>query len=133
MIDQKRAEDIVRALLCTINPNMECDGKACAYCTVKELDEAAIQVLGKDVWTSCIIDGIIIDAADMIYALLAENDRLSDTIMTLRIMMRGDCGVCLHRHGGIGKEPCASCIDTDERGAWQLEGDEEHGQPKPGV
>lgn len=133
MIDRKRAEDIVRALRCTSKPGMECDGQACAYCTVEELDEVTKQVLGKDVWTSCNVDGIGIDAADMISALLEENERMSDTIMTLRIMMRGDCGVCMHRHGGIGKEPCASCIDTDERGAWQLEGDEEHGQPKPGV
>lgn len=133
MIDQKRAEDIVRALRCASIPGMGCDGLACAYCTVEELNEVKRQVYGTDVWTSCNLDVICIDAADMISALLSENDRLREAIMTLRIMMRGDCGVCLHRHGGIGKEPCASCIDTDERGAWQLEGDEEHGQPKPGV
>lgn len=127
MIDRKRAEDIVRALRCRSNTGMECDGQACAYCTVVELDEETRQVIGKDVWTSCNVDGIVIDAEDMISALLAENDRLSDELMVLRIKMTGDCGVCLHRHGGIGKEPCASCIDTDERGAWQLEGDEEHG------
>lgn len=133
MINQKRAEDIVRALRCTSTPGSECMGNACAYWNVEDLDEYIRNIDGKYDCSGCDCDRIVMDAADMISALMEENDRLSDTIMTLRIMMRGDCGVCLHRHGGIGKEPCASCIDTDERGAWQLEGDEEHGQPKPGV
>lgn len=133
MIDQKRAEDIVRANKCVCTPESVCMGKDCVYYVEKKVSKKISEIIGKDTWDSCDVDRLGFDSADMISALLEENDRLSDTIMTLRIMMRGDCGVCLHRHGGIGKEPCASCIDTDERGAWQLEGDEEHGQPKPGV
>lgn len=129
MIDQKRAEDIVRALRCTCTTGMECDGQACAYCTVEELDEVTRQVLGKDVRTSCNVDGIGIDAADMISALLAENDRLSEALMVLRIKARGDCGVCRHQHVNVREEPCASCIRTDDHDSWQYEGDEEHGEP----
>ena len=109
MIDQKRAEDILRALRCT---------SAIAF-SFKRAKAVCPE------WSESITD----DAADMISALLEENNRLSETIMTLRIMMRGDCGVCMHRHGGIGKEPCASCIMTEEHDSWQYEGDEEHGEP----
>lgn len=109
MIDRKKAEDIVRALRCT----------SAIAVNFKRAKSVCLE------WSERITD----DAADMLEALIEENDRLSEALMVLRIKVRGDCGVCLHRHGGIGKEPCASCIDTDERGAWQLEGDEEHGEP----
>lgn len=109
MIDQKRAEDIVRALRCT-NTIAVTFKRAKAVCPE---------------WSEHITD----DAADMISELLAENNRLSEALMVLRIKARGDCGVCRHQHVNVREEPCASCIRTDDHDSWQYEGDEEYGAP----
>ena len=65
----------------------------------------------------------------MIEALLADNERMSDLLMVMRIKMTGDCGVCRHQHVNVRDEPCASCIMTEGRDGWAYEGDEEHGEP----
>lgn len=129
MIDQKRAEDIVRALRCASAKGSEDKIKDCTYCPVDEIDEEIRKIIGNDVCLICDVERIIIDAADMISALLAENNRLSDALMVLRIKARGDCGICRHKHVNVREEPCASCIRTDDRDSWQYEGDEEHGEP----
>lgn len=129
MIDQKRAEDIVRALRCTSTKGSEGKVKDCTYCPEDEIDEDIRKMVGNDVCAICDVKRIIIDAADMISALLEENDRLSEALMVLRIKARGDCGVCRHQHVNVREEPCASCIRTDDHDSWQYEGDEEHGEP----
>lgn len=109
MIDTKKARDIVRALRCTRSIAMNYK-KAKTVCPE---------------WSETITD----DAAEMIEALLADNERMSDLLMVMRIKMTGDCGVCRHQHVNVRDEPCASCIMTEGRDGWQYEGDEEHGEP----
>lgn len=133
MIDTKRARDIVRALRCTSTAGEECAGNACQYWVdVKVSDKIGdliSEITGDDVWRRCDVDRVGTDAAEMIEALLADNERMSDLLMVMRIKMTGDCGVCRHQHVNVREEPCASCIMTEGRDGWQYEGDEEHGEP----
>lgn len=129
MIDRKRAEDIVRANKCVCTPESVCMGNDCAYYVELKVSKKISEIIGKDTWDSCDVDRIGFDAADMISALLEENDRLSEALMVLRIKARGDCGVCRHQHVNVREEPCASCLMTDDHDSWQYEGDEEHGEP----
>lgn len=109
MIDTKKAMDIVRALRCTSSIALNYK-KAKAVCPE---------------WSESITD----DAAEMIEALLADNERMSQLLMVMRIKMTGDCGVCLHQRVNVTEEPCASCVTTEGHDGWQYEGDEEHGEP----
>lgn len=129
MIDTQKARDIVRALRCTNTEESECDGNACPYWFEEKVEGKICELIGDDVWSSCDTDRVVMDAAEMIEALLADNERMSDLLMVMRIKMTGDCGVCRHQHVNVREEPCASCIMTDGRDGWQYEGDEEHGEP----
>lgn len=129
MIDTKKARDIVRALRCTSMSGNLCDGNACPYFVEEKVDDKIRELIGDDVWTSCDTDRVVTDAAEMIEALIADNERMSDLLMVMRIKMTGDCGVCRHQHVNVRDEPCASCIMTEGRDGWQYEGDEEHGEP----
>ena len=129
MIDTQKARDIARALRCTSTAGDVCDGNACPYWIEEKVEGKIRELIGDDVWCSCDIDRVGMDAAEMIEALLADNERMSDLLMVMRIKMTGDCGVCRHQHVNVRDEPCASCIMTDGRDGWQYEGDEEHGEP----
>ena len=119
MIDTQKARDIVRALRCISTAWKECDGNTCPYWCRMNVSE----------WNTCDTARVGMDAAEMIEALLADNERMSDLLMVMRIKMTGDCGVCRHQNINVSEEPCASCIMTDGRDGWQYEGDEEHGEP----
>lgn len=121
MIDTKKARDIVHALRCRSTVGIKCIGKSCMYSISGQL--------GGEVFETCDIYKVGLDAAEMIEALLADNERMSDLLMVMRIKMTGDCGVCRHQHVNVRDEPCASCIMTEGRDGWQYEGDEEHGEP----
>ena len=129
MIDTKKARDIVRALRCISTAGDVCVGNACPYCFEEKVEGKICELIGDDVWSSCDTDRVVMDAAEMIEAMLADNERMSDLLMVMRIKMTGDCGVCRHQHVNVRDEPCASCIMTEGRDGWQYEGDEEHGEP----
>ena len=129
MIDTKKARDIVRALRCTSTAGDVCVGNTCPYWFEEKVEGKISELIGDDVWSSCDTDRVVMDAAEMIEALLADNERMSDLLMVMRIKMTGDCGVCRHQHVNVRDEPCASCIMTEGRDGWQDEEDEEHGEP----
>ena len=108
MIDIKRARDIVHALRSTG--------------TIDFCYKNAKSVFPE--WIESVTD----DAADVIEALISENERISEELMVMRIKMTGDCGVCQHQYINVQEEPCASCITTEEHINWAYEGDGERGE-----
>ena len=82
-------KEIVQALRCTSTPGDHASNcEQCPYWKKEQLTGRLKEKLGTDAWTSCDIDKIGLDAADLIECLTAENVILPDgeasAIETLR-------------------------------------------------
>ena len=67
-------KEIVRALRCTSTPGDHTSNcEQCPYWKKEQLNGRLKEKLGTDTWTSCDIDKVCLDAADLIEHLTAEN------------------------------------------------------------
>ena len=67
-------KEIVRALRCTSTPGDHTSNcEQCPYWKKEQLNGRLKEKLGTDTWTSCDIDKVGLDAADLIERLTAEN------------------------------------------------------------
>ena len=67
-------QEIVQALRCTSTPGGQTgDCEKCPYWKTEQLTAEQKEKLGVDTWTSCDIDKVGTDAADLIERLTAEN------------------------------------------------------------
>lgn len=72
-------EEIVQALRCTSTPGGPTgDCEKCPYWKTEQLTAEQKEKLGVDTWTSCDIDKVSTDAADLIERLTAENAALRE-------------------------------------------------------
>lgn len=72
-------KEIVRALRCTSTPGGPTgDCEKCPYWKTEQLTAEQKEKLGVDTWTSCDIDKVGTDAADLIERLTAENAELRE-------------------------------------------------------
>ena len=74
-------KEIVQALRCTSTPggpSRECE--KCPYWKKERLNEQLKEKLGTDTWTSCDVDKVGMDAADLIERLTAENAALREKV-----------------------------------------------------
>lgn len=67
-------------------------------------------------------------AAKKIEELTQENEELRDQNETMLLQLRGDCGVCRHRHnsaisadGLTINEPCYTCMTKETHPNWEYE------------
>ena len=75
------SQEIVQALRCTSTPgglHEDCTG--CPYYRKEQLDAELKEKLGVDTWTSCDVDKVGLDAADLIERLTAENAALRENV-----------------------------------------------------
>ena len=78
MID---AKEIVQALRCTSTPGGHTSNcEQCPYWKKEQLNGRLKEKLGTDTWTSCDIDKVGLDAADLIERLTAENAALREKV-----------------------------------------------------
>lgn len=74
-------KEIVRALRCTSTPGGPTgDCEKCPYWKTEQLTAEQKEKLGVDTWTSCDIDKVGLDAADIIERLTAENAALREKV-----------------------------------------------------
>ena len=74
-------EDIIRALRCTSTPGDHTSNcEQCPYWKKEQLNGRLKEKLGTDTWTSCDIDKVCLDAADLLERLTAENADLRKEI-----------------------------------------------------
>ena len=67
-------KEIIRALRCTSTPGDHTSNcEQCPYWKKEQLNGRLKEKLGTDTWTSCDIDKVCLDAADLIEHLTAEN------------------------------------------------------------
>ena len=72
-------EDIVRALRCISTPGDHTSNcEQCPYWKKEQLNGRLKEKLGTDTWTSCDVDKVGMDAADLIERLTAENAALRE-------------------------------------------------------
>ena len=72
-------QEIVQALRCTSTPGGQTgDCEKCPYWKTEQLTAEQKEKLGVDTWTSCDIDKVGTDAADLIERLTAENAELRE-------------------------------------------------------
>ena len=69
-----KEKEIVQALRCTSTPGRPTgDCEKCPYWKTEQLTAEQKEKLGVDTWTSCDVDKVGMDAADLIERLTAEN------------------------------------------------------------
>lgn len=74
-------QEIVQALRCTSTPGGPTgDCEKCPYWKTEQLTAEQKEKLGVDTWTSCDIDKVGLDAADLIERLTAENAALREKV-----------------------------------------------------
>lgn len=74
-------KEIVQALRCTSTPGGPTgDCEKCPYWKTEQLTAEQKEKLGVDTWTSCNIDKVGLDAADLIERLTAENAALREKV-----------------------------------------------------
>lgn len=74
-------QEIVQALRCTSTPGGPTgDCEKCPYWKTEQLTAEQKEKLGVDTWTSCDIDKVGTDAADLIERLTAENAALREKV-----------------------------------------------------
>lgn len=74
-------KEIVQALRCTSTPGGPTgDCEKCPYWKTEQLTAEQKEKLGVDTWTSCDIDKVGTDAADLIERLTAENAALREKV-----------------------------------------------------
>lgn len=72
-------KEIVQALRCTSTPGDHTNNcEQCPYWKKEQLNGRLKEKLGTDTWTSCDIDKVGLDAADLIERLTAENAALRE-------------------------------------------------------
>ena len=83
-----KPEELVKALRCTATPGGPTgDCEMCPYYRRENLNDELKEKLGTDTWTSCDIDKVGMDAAELIERLEKEKAALINTI-------RGFCRHC---------------------------------------
>lgn len=76
-----KEKEIVQALRCTSTPGGPTgDCEKCPYWKTEQLTAEQKEKLGVDTWTSCDIDKVGLDAADLIERLTAENAALREKV-----------------------------------------------------
>ena len=74
-------KEIVQALRCTSTPGGPTgDCEKCPYWKTEQLTAEQKEKLGVDTWTSCDVDKVGMDAADLIERLTADNEELRKEI-----------------------------------------------------
>lgn len=74
-------KEIVQALRCTSTPGDHASNcEQCPYWKKEQLNGRLKEKLGTDTWTSCDIDKVGLDAADLIERLTAENAALREKV-----------------------------------------------------
>ena len=74
-------QEIVQALRCTSTPGGPTeDCEKCPYWKTEQLTAEQKEKLGVDTWTSCDVDKVGMDAADLIERLTAENAALREKV-----------------------------------------------------
>lgn len=74
-------KEIVQALRCTSTPGGPTgDCEKCPYWKTEQLTAEQKEKLGVDTWTSCDVDKVGLDAADLIERLTAENAALREKV-----------------------------------------------------
>lgn len=74
-------KEIVQALRCTSTPGGPTgDCEKCPYWKTEQLTAEQKEKLGVDTWTSCDVDKVGMDAADLIERLAAENAALRENV-----------------------------------------------------
>ena len=75
------AKEIVQALRCTSTPGDHASNcEQCPYWKKERLNGRLKEKLGTDTWTSCDVDKVGLDAADLIERLTAENAALREKV-----------------------------------------------------
>ena len=121
-------DEIVRALRCTSTsggPTGDC--AKCKYWKKEPRDGELKEELGTDTWTSCDIDKVGLDAADLIERLTAENAAL----LGYAKLFTG-CDTCRHSNYCKTDSECNACEqdvkgncyckDCDRGSNWQWRG-----------
>lgn len=74
-------QELVQALRCTTTPDGPTgDCEKCPYWKTEQLTAEQKEKLGVDAWTSCDVDKVGMDAADLIERLTAENAALREKV-----------------------------------------------------
>lgn len=129
-------QEIVQALRCTSTPGGHASNcEQCPYWKKEQLTGRLKEKLGTDAWTSCDIDKIGLDAANLIERLTAENAKAEaerDALIK-QIKERHDCLDCKHNDfcefdGALVFDcmncvkygcPCIGCCDSSR---WEWRG-----------
>lgn len=104
-------QEIVQALRCTSTPGGHTSNcEQCPYWKKEQLNGRLKEKLGTDTWTSCDVDKVGLDAADLIERLTAENAAL----LGYAKLFAG-CDMCRHSNYCKTDCPCDEC-EQDVKG-----------------